>query len=146
MDMLTTPRLGVPLLAAGQAQKDITHNEALLLLDAAIAPAVLGTAASPPADPAEGDCWLVAAAATGAWLGADDSLAVYTAGGWRYCTLPLGAMLFDQSSGTRLVRDISGWVAPGVVPIPTGGTVVDTEARAALSALLTALVQTGLIA
>ena len=30
----TTPRSGLPLLAAAQAQKHVTHNEALLQLDA----------------------------------------------------------------------------------------------------------------
>lgn len=35
MSMETTARLGLPLLAPGQAQKELFHNEALALVDAA---------------------------------------------------------------------------------------------------------------
>ena len=35
-----TPRWSLPLLAAGQAQKEMTHNEALSLLDLVVHPCV----------------------------------------------------------------------------------------------------------
>ena len=34
--MTVTPRLSLPLLAAGPAQKHVTHNDALVRLDALI--------------------------------------------------------------------------------------------------------------
>lgn len=34
--MTETPRLGLPLMAAAQAQKHVTHNEALMLVDALV--------------------------------------------------------------------------------------------------------------
>ena len=37
---MTTSRLGLPTLAAAQAQKEMTHNEALTLLDVAVQPVV----------------------------------------------------------------------------------------------------------
>ena len=68
--MAETVHLGLPLLEASQAQKHVTHNEALLLLDAAIQLSVVSRAiANPPALPEEGDRYLVAAAPTGNAVG-----------------------------------------------------------------------------
>ena len=65
--MSDTPRLRLPLIAAAQAQKHVTHNEALRLLYALVQLAVIDRAtAAPPAAPTEGDCHIVAAGATGA--------------------------------------------------------------------------------
>ena len=65
--MSDTPLIGLPLLEASQAQKHVTHNEALLLLDAMVHLAVISRAlAAPPASPGDGDRYLVAASATGA--------------------------------------------------------------------------------
>ena len=36
----TTARLTLPFLQSGQAQKELTHNEALTLLDIAVQPVV----------------------------------------------------------------------------------------------------------
>jgi len=52
------------------------HNEALAAIDAALHACVEGPPeADPPAAPAPGESWIVAAAATGAWEGRTDSLA-----------------------------------------------------------------------
>jgi len=56
-----TPRTGLPLLAAAQAQKHVTHNEALLALDALSGLTLLDRdLATPPSVPADGDTYLVA--------------------------------------------------------------------------------------
>ena len=53
--MELTERLSMPLLSAGQAQKELFHNEALQLLDMAVAAAVeTPPQDDPPAGPAEG--------------------------------------------------------------------------------------------
>lgn len=80
----TTPRLGLPLLAAAQAQKHVTHNEALAALDALVQLACLDKDLSvPPADPAEGDRYLIAAASpTGAWAGLSGQVVRYEDGIW----------------------------------------------------------------
>ncbi len=139
-------RLGLPLLAAGQAQKDVTHNEALTLVDAAIAPVVVavGTIAVPVAAVA-GDCWIVGTGAGGAWTGQAGALAVQTGGGWRFVDLPQGAMVTERASGARWLRTASGWQAPATIAGPSGGAVVDAEARAALTELLNALSARGFI-
>ena len=63
-------RLGLPLLAPGQAQKELWHNEALALLDIAVQAVVeeVGRDA-PPGAPQPGQCWIVGAAPTGDWTG-----------------------------------------------------------------------------
>lgn len=79
----TTPSLALPLLAAAQAQKHVAHNEALALLDALVQLAVIDRdLAAPPASPAEGDRYIVAANPSGAWAGWAGRVARYQDGAW----------------------------------------------------------------
>jgi hypothetical protein len=79
----TTPSLALPLIAGGQAQKHVTHNEALALLDALVQLAVIDRdLAVPPANPAEGDRYIVAANPSGAWAGWAGRIARYQDGAW----------------------------------------------------------------
>ena len=79
----TTPSLALPLMAGGQAQKHVTHNEALALLDALVQLAVIDKdLAVPPASPAEGDRYVVAANPSGAWAGWAGRIARYQDGAW----------------------------------------------------------------
>lgn len=79
-----TIHLGLPFIAAGQAQKHVTHNEALSILDALVQLACLDKdLATPPASPAEGDRYLVAASTpTGAWAGRSGQVVRFTDGVW----------------------------------------------------------------
>src|SRR3954451_6678588 len=82
---MPTSNLGLPLLAADQAQKHVTHNEALLLVDALVFLALLDRdLASPPSSPAEGARYLVAASPIGAWAGHAGHVAGYQDGGWTF--------------------------------------------------------------
>jgi len=136
-DMSATPRFGLPLLAVAQAQKEVTHNEALSLLDALLHAAVeAGPLSAPPAAPAEGQCWIVGAAPTGAWAEQEGAIALWTAGGWRFLA---------PREGMRVRLDDGAWIGPDVVAAPSGGTVIDVEARAALAALILSLEAQGLM-
>ena len=54
-DPLATTHLGLPYLSAAQAQKHVTHNEALRSLDALVQIAVLDTTETdPPVTPDRG--------------------------------------------------------------------------------------------
>lgn len=162
-DMLT-PRLGLPLLAPGQAQKEMTHNEALALLDLALHGSVRGLAVEqPPAAPAPGQCWIVGAAPQGAWAGHAGALAGWTAGGWRFLEPREGMRLWVEPAGAYWQFVGGQWAAAAshgrlivegqqvvgarmsAIAEPHGGVVVDAEARAAIVAVLEALRTHGLV-
>lgn len=165
MPLMQTDRLGLPLLAAGQAQKEVAHNEALLLVDIACQPvAESADIAAPPPSPVAGQCWIVAASATGAWSGRERALAGWTANGWRFALPSPGwrAWVADRAQSMRF--DGSDWIdeavrndgyfvdgdrvvgaRQGAIATPSGGAIVDAEARSALGAILAMLRTHGLI-
>ncbi len=68
--MTETARLRLPEIAAAQAQKHVTHNEALTALDTLVQLGVLDKdLTAPPGSPEEGDGYSVASAGTGDWTG-----------------------------------------------------------------------------
>src|SRR5688572_23915584 len=79
----TTTHLLLPYLLAAQAQKHVTVNEALRLLDAMVQLAVLDrTRTGPPSSPDDGDRHIVASGATGLWSGWDLNVAYRVDGAW----------------------------------------------------------------
>jgi hypothetical protein len=148
-----TARFRLPLLVAGQGQKEITHNEALVLLDAAIGSVAERRDLSvPPETAVEGQCWLVPASAVQAWEGRVDQLAIWTSGGWRFLTVPEGTPVYIRSE-QACVRRVNGVWAVDVpigppaprVAAPTGGMVMDLEARVAVVQILELLRTKGLV-
>jgi hypothetical protein len=78
-----TTHLLLPYILASQAQKHVTHNEALRLLDAMVQLSVLDrNRTTPPASPADGDRHIVASGATGLWAGWDLNVAFWVDGVW----------------------------------------------------------------
>jgi hypothetical protein len=112
--MSDTPLLGLPLIEAAQAQKHITHNEALLLLDAAIHLSVAsrGTAA-PPAMADDGARYLVAAVASGAWAGREGNIAIAQGGGWLFASPRKGWRMWVEDEAKFLLFDGAAWREPG---------------------------------
>lgn len=161
-----TPRHAAPLLAAGQAQKEITHNEALLIMDAALHPSLENEGQSdPPASPQQGQMWRIGAAPTGDWSGRSGQLACFTAGGWRFVLPYAGMTAYARDTARFGYHDGSDWqfggwpVAAvqvagrqvvggqqGAIADPGGGATIDAECRAAVAAILAALRAHGLIA
>src|ERR687891_2371988 len=81
--MAETTHLLLPYLLASQAQKHVTVNEALRLLDGLVHLAVIDRhLTAPPASPADGDRCVVASAATGDWAGWDGRVAYWVDGAW----------------------------------------------------------------
>lgn len=161
----TTPRLALPLLQAGQAQKEIFHNEALALIDLALAAGVeaVGTN-TPPASPTAGQCWIIGTTPNGAWSAQANALAGWTAGGWRFISPRQGMTVWSMTDSVFCWFDGAGWRVGDVVAraidiggvqvvgsrqaaieSPAGGSVIDVEARAAIGAILAALRSHGLI-
>lgn len=145
-DLPRTARFALPLLATAQAQKEVTHNEALTLLDALVHPAVEdGPLGVPPASPAAGQCWIVAAGASGEWAGQDEKLAIWSAGGWRFASPRSGMRVVRSSDGVWFRFDGVAWVPPEAIATPAGGVTIDSEARSAIAALILLLDAHGLL-
>ena len=80
-----TTILSLPLILPAQAQKHVTHNEALKVLDALLHLSVLSRAVTaPPASPAAGDRYIVPAGATDAWTGQTKAVAAWQDGAWTF--------------------------------------------------------------
>ncbi len=80
-----TPILSLPLILPAQAQKHVTHNEALRLLDVLVQLAVSDrTRTAPPTTPVEGDRHIIATGATGPWADRDGQVACFWGGAWLY--------------------------------------------------------------
>jgi hypothetical protein len=139
-----SPRHQLPFLFAGQAQKELTVNEAHARIDTLLHPAIEGLADDPPGSPVDGECWLVDAAPTGAWLGHAGELACYEAANWIFIVPRDGMQLLDRSTG-QLVLYRGGWTMGAAPAAPTGGATVDAEARAAIAELIAALADAGIL-
>jgi hypothetical protein len=110
--MPDTPHLGLPLIEAAQAQKHVTHNEALVLLDTLVQLAVASRSLSaPPASPAEGDRYIVKATGIGAFAGKDNQLAQFSSGGWLFYPPRVGWLAFIADEGVLVVWDGNAWVS-----------------------------------
>lgn len=144
--MAYTPNFALPLLFAAQAQKEITHNEALVVVDALL-PGCIEAIASDPAllDPEAGMVWIVGPSPLGAWVDRTAQIAIFTTGGWRFAPAVHGMRMFDRSAGTVRTYDGTAWPAPPAVADASGGVTIDIEARATLAALLSILRLHGLL-
>ena len=108
----TTPRLSLPFVAAGQAQKHITVNEALGKLDGLVQLAVQSrTTTAQPASPADGAMHILPTGATGAsWFDkAAGLLAHYVDGAWEALTPKAGWLAWIIDEGLALIHDGENW-------------------------------------
>ncbi|MFP5076925.1 DUF2793 domain-containing protein [Rhizobium sp. YIM 134829] len=79
-----TANLEMPYILPSQAQKHVTHNEALQRLDAVTQLVVSETRSAPPANPPEGSCYAVGPSPTGDWVGKAGLIAVRQDGSWLF--------------------------------------------------------------
>lgn len=163
---MTTARHGLPLLAPGQAQKELFHNEALAAIDVLLHASVEGVGLNtPPVAPGEGQSWIIGAAPTAAWVEHAHHVASWTAGGWRFQTPVSGFTVAVAPGALRAAWDGTRWVVGAIegqrlliegkqvigaqrpaISDPVAGSTIDGEARSALGAVLAAMRAHGLIA
>jgi hypothetical protein len=111
----TSTHLLLPYLLAAQAQKHVTVNEALRLLDGLVQLAVLDRhLTAPPASPADGDRYIVASGATGAWAGWDLNVAYRVDGAWMRLVPRSGWQAWIVDEASFLVWNGSAWNAAGL--------------------------------
>ena len=165
--MTATARFALPLLHAGQAQKEMFHNEAITRVDLLLHPVVQDIGIdSPPPSPEPGETWIVGDAPTGDWTGHEGEIASWTDGGWRFVAPRAGMDIWAESLAQPLRYHAgSGWEVgvitasrieiDGVqvvgtqgdaIAAPAGGSTIDEPARTAIAAIISALQAHGLIA
>ena len=106
-----TARLQLPYILPSQAQKHVTHNEALRMLDALVQPVVASrTLGTPPASPANGDGYIVPVGATGDWAGQDNAIAAFQDGAWQFFVPVAGWLAYVIDAGERVVFMANGWM------------------------------------
>jgi Protein of unknown function (DUF2793) len=140
-----TPRLDLPLLFAGQAQKETFVNEIAARLDALLFLAVEAELSAPPATPSDGKSWLIGSNPTGDWAGRAGQIASRQASNWLFATPVAGMRLLKKSSGQE-IRFVTQWNEPAKPAAPSGGTTIDVEARGTIAAILNVLVSAGILA
>lgn len=137
-------RLSLPFLQPAQAQKHVTHNEALEALDLLVQLSVEGfNAATPPVAAQDGQVWALGPAPGGEWAGQGGKLAARLGGGWVFLTPAPG---WCATQGTELrIFDGADWALPDPgllqnldgVGIGTSYDATNPLAVAGLSTLLT---------
>ncbi len=81
----TSPKLGLPYIQPAQAQKHVTHNEAVEKLDVLTQLVVSSfDATTPPSLPVDGETHALGASPTGAWASNPNDIAFYTGSGWLF--------------------------------------------------------------
>ncbi|MBB33875.1 MAG: hypothetical protein CME88_13810 [Hirschia sp.] len=136
--MTQTPRLSIDYMAAGQAQKHVTYNEALGRLDGIVSARIRSRGVvSPPVDMEEGEAWLLTAPGEEGWVGHDDTLLQWRDSAWQVIAPFDGLRLWVADEGVLIARESGDWTVIGAEPsgADTWGvnTVADTTNRLAVS-------------
>jgi hypothetical protein len=117
--MSDTARLALPLIDAAQAQKHVTHNEALARLDVLVHLALAAIdVTTPPDAPVAGQCFLIGPAPTGAFSGHAGDIAAFDASGWRFLRPCAGWRAQVLGDGRIATFDGAGWSYSFAYPGP----------------------------
>jgi len=126
----TSAALSLPYIQPSQAQKHVTHNEAVRILDAVTQLSVLSSdLTAAPMSNAVGDRFLVASGAVGEWAGKDGQIAVFDGTGWAYFRATAGWRADVIPTGAQLRFDGAGWVPalPDLQNIPQLGVATTAD-------------------
>jgi hypothetical protein len=120
--------LNLPFLQPSQAQKHVTHNEALRQLDLTVQLTVQSTNASnPPPVPEQGEVHALATAPTGDWTGHGSALAAWLDNAWHFVTPGTGWRAWDLASNGLKIWDGTAWITPAVATQNLDGIGVATS-------------------
>ncbi len=118
--MAATQRLGLPYIAADQAQKHVPHNAALDDIDAILpGVAISATTTAPPPAPAEGNLYIVGPGGAFGAAGPGD-LAIWRAGAWKAITPAEGWAFYVLDQGRVLRRSGGAWAPDPLAPALLG--------------------------
>ncbi len=104
--------LALPYIQPSQAQKHVTHNEAVRLLDMLVQLAVEARDLdTPPSPPVTGTRYIVGAGASGDWAGQAGAVALREEAGWFFAAPRPGWQAHVIAEGVDVVYDATnGWV------------------------------------
>lgn len=144
----TTALLKLPYIMPSQAQKHVTHNEALRMLDAILHIKVEDSGRTePPDDPADGQRHALGAEPAGAFAGRAGHIAAFQDGAWNFHEPRAGWVIWDVAAAALLVHDGSGWVPaapdPETLPLLGLNTSADATNRLAVASPATLLTHDG---
>lgn len=159
-----TARLKMPLLYAGQALKEVFHNTALETLDFLVQPVVRSLSeAVPPENPDGGTAWIVPQGAVGSWADHEGEIAAWS-NGWLFLAPQAGWRIYVADRDYDVTFNGEFWIAPSIrenrlflagksvvserqsaIAGPTGGAIVDSEARTSVEHILSVLRAHGLV-
>jgi hypothetical protein len=108
--MSQTPNLLLPYILEAQAQKHVTHNEAIRALDALVQLIMTSQSlTAPPATPLEGERYIIANGATGVWAGKDNQIAAWQDGAWAYYIAQNGWRAWISDQALMVYFDGTDW-------------------------------------
>lgn len=144
----TSAVLDLPFIQQNQAQKHVTHNEALALLDLIVQPVVVSRRSlSPPVAPVQGERYIVPAGAAGAFAGQEGRVALWDVNLWKFMSPRRGWRVEVLDEGCPVVFDGTVWLGPEGVMQRAAGLGIATEAdpvnRLAVSAEASLLTHAG---
>ncbi len=144
-----SPNLALPYIQPAQAQKHVTHNEAIRLLDLITQLTVKSDSlATPPVELAAGARYLVAAGATGAWIGHAGEIAYLQDATWQFLPPVKGWVAWVVDAARFVVFDGTVWIVPAA-PLPSSvdklgiNATADNVNRLSVSAAATLLNHAG---
>lgn len=110
--MNDSANLSLPYLEAAQAQKHVTHNDALTLLDACVQLSVSDrNVVEAPLSPVAGVRYIIGASGVGDFAGRPNQIAYWDEAGWRFLSPQVGWLAWVVSQGALFVFDVDGWSA-----------------------------------
>ncbi len=123
-----SPRLNLPFLQPSQAQKHVTHNEALRELDLVVQLTVATVdATTPPPAPEQGEIHALGATPGGDWSGHGGELAAWLDNAWRFVSPQPGWRAWDLASAQSKIWDGNAWVTPPIATQNLDGLGVATS-------------------
>lgn len=118
----TTGRLLLPYILQSQSQKEVTHNDALNILDVLLQAVVQDVGLNtPPGSPTVGQCWVVGGSPTGAWAGKAGQIAQAVDGGGWFFVVPFKRLrLWNETADEYYIYDGAAWMPEGLLLKETG--------------------------
>lgn len=107
----TSANLSLPYIQPSQAQKHVTHNEGMKMLDALVHLMVIASdQATPPASPQDGDRYILPASSSGEWAGQDGNLAIFADSSWVFYLPNSGWTAWADTPGEQIIYNGTNWV------------------------------------